>query len=383
MKILILYHSSNQKVLMDSLCDNINNSGLYADSFDTTLLRLYSPKGHKRNIWVWLYKQTRKLPRGSGFFQRHFYHRLILILSNGYDIIDVQSLFKPMYSHLVPLFKKKGKKVKVHIWGSDFYKYSFEPDWVKWQTIVFNKADIIQISTESMKLDFVRKFPEYENKIKIGVFGNQHLDDLMDFQKHPERTDLSFISGDWHGKVIVTCGYNARSRHQHLKMIDAIDRLPQELQDRLFVVFPMTYLREESYLKRVENALSKVRFKYLMLNDFMTENQVLSLRRVTDLYINIIETDALSSSTQEHLFCGNVVIVGNWLPYSIFEENGLFYIKTSLSDLYENVNNAITNIEELKLKCVHNSQKLYAITSWKSAISNFIAIYEEMNSMVN
>ena len=376
MKVLILYHSSNQVVLMDSLCENINRIGIYADSFDTSLLRLYSPKGHKKSFWLWLYKLSRKLPRGKGFIEHHFYYRLLLQLSKGYDIIDVQSLFKPMYSYLVPEFKKEGKKVKVHIWGSDFYKDL--PEWVRWQVKVYEKTDIIQIATEQMKGDFVKRFPEYESKIRTGVFGNQHLDDLIEFKKHPERKDLSFISGDYHDKLIITCGYNARSRHQHIKMIDAINKLPHELQDKLFVIFPMTYLREKKYLEQVEDALRNVLFKYVMINDFMTENQLMSLRTLTDLYINIIESDALSSSTQEHLFCGNVAIVGDWLPYSIFEENGIFYIKTSLEQLSNNIHYAITHIEELKAKSIDNAKHLYKTTSWESAIPKFKEIYQEM-----
>ena len=376
MKVLILYGFSHQVVLMDSLCESINRIGIYADSFDTSLLRLYSPKGHKRSFWVWLYKESMKLPRGKGFVKRHFYNRLLLQLSNGYDIIDVQSLFDPMYSVLVPIFKEKGKKVKVHIWGSDFYLNL--PEWVRWQVKVYEKADIIQIATEQMKRDFVKRFPEYETKTRTGVFGNQHLDDLIEFKKHPERIDLSHVSGDYNGKLIVTCGYNARPRHQHIKMIEALNNLPQEQQDKVFVIFPMTYLRETDYLEQVENALSNVRFKYVMINDYMTEDQLMSLRMFTDLYINIIETDALSSSTQEHFFCGNVVVVGDWLPYSIFEDNGIFYIKTSLEQLKDNIFYAITHIDELKTKSAKNPDLLYKIASWKRASSKFKTIYEEM-----
>jgi len=363
-------------VLMDSLCENLNKAGVYADSFDTSLIRFFSPKGQKKPILVSLYKLTKKLPYGKRFFERHFLHRLIMYLIKDYDIIDVQSLFKPMYGYLVPKFKEKGKKVKVHIWGSDFYMDI--PDRVRWQVKVYDKADIIQIATEQMKSDFFGRFPQYEHKVRIGVFGNQQLDNLIEFHKHPEKQDLSFIRGDYQDKLIVTCGYNARSRHQHLKMIEALDKLPHELLDSIFVIFPMTYLRENNYLKQVEDALKNVRFSYVMINDYMTENQLMSLRTMTDLYINIIESDALSSSTQEHLFCGNVVIVGDWLPYSIFEENGLFYIKTSLEQLYHNIFYALTHMEELKKKSAENPARLYRITSWESAIPKFKEIYEEM-----
>lgn len=377
MKILILYHSSNQVVLMDSLCKNINNIGLYADSFDTSLLRFFSPKGKKKSFCIWLYRLIRKIPRGKGIIERLFFNRLILHLAEDYDIIDIQSLFKSMYSYLVPRFKAKGKKVKVHIWGSDFYKNL--PEWVRWQVQVYDNADIIQIATEQMRLDFVNRFPQYKDKIRIGVFGNQHLDDLIDFKKHPERTDFSFLTEDCQGKIIITCGYNARPRHQHIKIIEALNKLPNDIRNKIIALFPMTYLRDKDYLKQVENELENAHFRYVIINNYLTEDQLMSLRMMTDLYINIIESDALSSSTQEHLFCGNVVLVGDWLPYAIFEENGLFYLKTSLTQLYDNVYYAITNLNELKIKSEKNSERLYNLTSWKSAIVSFKNIYEDLD----
>lgn len=376
MKVLILYDISHQVVLMDSLCENINKIGIYADSFDASLLRFYSPQGGEKCFWVWLYKKAQRLPHGKGFIKRHFYLRLILQLSKNYDIIDVQSLFEQKYSFLIPKLKEMGKKVKVHIWGSDFYLDL--PERVRWQVKVYESVDIIQIATNQMKMDFVKKFPEYKSKIRVGVFGNQHLDDLIDFKMHPERMDLSFIPVYYNGKIVVTCGYNARPRQQHLKMIQALNDLSQEQQDKLFVVFPMTYLRDDEYIRRVEGALSNVHFKYVMIKDYMTETQLMSLRMITDLYINIIESDALSSSTQEHLFCGNVVIVGDWLPYSIFEENGVFYIKSTLEQLSNNIKYAIAHIDELRIKSTFNPSLLYGITSWKSAISKFKNVYEEM-----
>lgn len=378
MKILILYHSSNQVVLMDSLCKNLNDVSSSVDSFDTTAIRLFSPKRHKKSIWVWLYRKKKYLPRGRSFVEKHFLHRLILHLSRDYDVIDVQSLFKPMYSYLVPQFKKMGKKVKVGFWGTDFYNFSFIPEHEKWQNVVLKHADIIHIGTEAMKTDVVKRFPQYEKKMRTGVFGNQHLDDLKEFRKQPERYDKSFISEDINGKIIVTCGYNARSRHQHLKMIEAINELPLELQNSIHVVFPMTYLRESSYLEKFNKALENVHFQYTVINEYLTENQLFTLRTITDLYINIIVSDALSSSTQEHLFSGNVVIVGEWLPYNIFEDNGLFYIKTSLEKLSDNIRYALTNIDKLKSKSSSNAERLYNITSWKSAISNLKGMYEEL-----
>lgn len=72
-------------------------------------------------------------------------------------------------------------------------------------------------------------------------------------------------------------------------------------------------ITESDYMSIVEETLSQSKFQYVVFKSFLTENLLLSLRMSTNIIINIIMSDALSSSTQEYLYSKGVVIVGDRL----------------------------------------------------------------------
>ena len=378
MKILIIYHISHQIVLMKSLCEQINKVGLYADAFDINSLIFMSPKGHKKPIPLAIYKLLIKIPFVRHYAKKLLYKKLILNIAKGYDIIDIQSLFNKFYLTIVSELHTK-KKIKAQLWGSDFYRTT--PEKLKWQNIVFRYVDIIQVSTQQMADDFTTIHPKLKEKVRVGTFGNQHLDDLNYLFEHPDKEDLSFLNHDYIGKTIITCGYNGGEKQQHLEIIKALSSLPPNIKKELFVIFPMTYLAQKNYLDEIYNVLKNTDINYQVITNRLTEEQVLSLRIITDIAINIQTSDVLASSLQEHLYCGNILIVGEWLPYSIYDENGIFYIKTSLPSLSQNINEAIYNKKALKDYCKTNPQKLYDITSWNVTTNQWKRIYEEIYSI--
>lgn len=75
--------------------------------------------------------------------------------------------------------------------------------------------------------------------------------------------------------------------------------------------------------------LSDIEYKmtgaYSIIEDFLSEEQVSALRLIGDVFIQLQTTDALSASTQEHIYAGARVIVGSWLPYSFLLENGVCF----------------------------------------------------------
>ena len=153
-----------------------------------------------------------------------------------------------------------------------------------------------------------------------------------------------------------------------------------KMQKKLAVVFPMTYELEEEYLATVQNALKDVAFCYDIIIQRMTELQLLSLRKISDIVVNIQVIDSLSASLQEHIFCGGVLIAGEWLPYSLFTDHGIYYIKSGVSDLSEKLLDTIQNLDTLKRKCGDNGQRIYALTSWQAVIERWKDIYLRLDN---
>ena len=83
-------------------------------------------------------------------------------------------------------------------------------------------------------------------------------------------------------------------------------------------------------------------------------------------------TDAFCGALQDHLYCENVVIIADWLDYPEYDNNNVFYIKTSKEDLYNNILYSIEHYEELKEKTQSNKEKLKKLTSWSNVLPAWI-----------
>ena len=374
MKLLILYDVSHQAVLMRSLCKHVNEAGISADLIDVSSLDFYSPSGRKAPRLLRLYQTL-----SENTPLRHFHRDRILLwvlgrMAEHYDALDFQGLYSPLFYALVKRLKRNTTKVmKAQFWGSDL-NLSQDYD-LRWKREMLSNMRFIQVATPEMKERVAEKFPEYSDITVVCPFGNQHLDDLRQLMANPSLQDRSFTKMNLQGKIVVCCGYNGKRFQQHLEMIQALKALPEDVQRRLAVVFPMTYELNDDYLNDVMRELDEVKFDYDIIIDRMTERQVLTLRMLTDLVVNIQVMDALAASLQEHIFCGGVLVAGDWLPYSLFTANGIYYIKTSMEDLSDKLRFAIEHLNELKDKCATNGKKLYELTSWKTVIPSWTVVY--------
>ena len=93
--------------------------------------------------------------------------------------------------------------------------------------------------------------------------------------------------------------------------------------------------------------------------------------------VNIQDTDALADSLMDHLYCGNVCILGEWLNYIPYDRNHVFYLKTSRQALSEKIDYAIEHYWELKEMCVNNHDILKENFSWDKIIDKWTEVYGE------
>ena len=108
------------------------------------------------------------IPKLRGLLIKFFRYKFLLNLSVGYSIIDIH-FFSPVYDRLIEEFKKRGKKVKITIWGSDFYRV--DTTRLEQQRRIYQIVDIIQVETQQILKDFKAVYPEYEEKLRIAHFG--------------------------------------------------------------------------------------------------------------------------------------------------------------------------------------------------------------------
>lgn len=97
-----------------------------------------------------------------------------------------------------------------------------------------------------------------------------------------------------------------------MKMIDSFSRLPQDIIRKLFFVFPMTYSAVEcGYIEKVRSAIQEVTNSFIILEDFMSTEEMAEVVQATDVMIHVQTTDQMSSTMLAHMYNGNVVIAGH------------------------------------------------------------------------
>lgn len=374
MKLLILHQFTNHNYLIETLCKKLNSNNIETDSF---------------NITTWEFvSSSRKLPLGVKilkFFLFDFRLRLFIVkyfpfflarLFRRYDVVDIH-FFGSLYYATLDTLNRLRKKIKFTIWGSDFYRASVATR--EQQREYYEMSVSIQIGTAQMKADFVGYFKDFEDKISLAHFGITKFQDIEEVRFNETHNFTKLHLGVPNDKLIVTCGYNASQGQQHLLILEAIEKLDKALKSKIFLLLPMTYGADLTYLGAIESKLNAMGVAYLTLSEELTAADVCRVRLATDIMINIQITDAFSASIQEHLFAQNVVIVGEWLPYDKLKEYNVIYSKTSLENLSITLENSITNYTSLKQQILDNKEKMRQISSWDVVIKDWVRMYATLN----
>jgi hypothetical protein len=179
-------------------------------------------------------------------------------------------------------------------------------------------------------------------------------------------------------KIIICCGYSGAKEQRHSIMIKAISELPAQIKEKLYLIFPMGYSSLPNYIKTIKNELEHTNLPYLLIDNYLSHEETSLLKIAADVYINIQTTDALSASMQEHILAKNIVLVGDWLPYDIFNEIDIFFLKTSLENLNKSILNLLQQIDIFRANCINNGEKIFKFNSWDSTINDWRNLYIEM-----
>lgn len=370
-KVLIVFPILHHKQLVEGLCNSLNENDLEADAlyWDSVNMSFFSISELKKSFSYWIYNVLflifRRVPGAwrigiGGYLKEKCYCKLI----ENYDIILLAGVYDEDRLGLAQIAQKKGKKIVISLWGSDFY---FINDFVNdWRIRLFELSDLIICGSMTMKKSFVEVFPQYLNKTKAQSYGLSQLETLKELMNGTKKNDITFLDESAKCKIVITIGYSGRPWQQHFYALDAIERLPQAMKENLFLLIPMTYDREGHYYSYLKYRLDEMGIPYQILKDRLPLIQNLSMRMVSDISVVIQKTDAMAASVQEHLMAGSLLIAGDWLPYDELFEYGIYFRKTSFEELYDNIKEAVYNIEEEKIKCSNNSDTMYSLRSWKT-----------------
>ena len=289
----------------------------------------------------------------------------------NYDLVDFHA-FSSDYLPYMTFCESRKILYDITLWGSDIMRATERG--LDQKRMGFENCRHIKCSENLHQVLKEKYSSEFDNKVRIVYFGNSDYEiidrvsesDVLDFKKSLMKN---------RGTLLVTCGYNGSEGQNHAAIIEAIQGLPEELKCSTFFLFPMTYGASPEYLERIRLALDGTEVHYTIIDQYISAERIATLRRASDIVINIQKTDAFSGSLQDHLYCGNVLIVGEWLNYVPLENAEVYYIKTSVPDIRENLIRVLADYPKYKGLCSDNRKKMENLTSWASVLPSWVESY--------
>ena len=316
-----------------------------------------------------------RMPKIRGVLQIKNIANQIDNLGN-YDICHIHYL-DDIYVLIASQIVKKSKKLVISIYGSDFYRAKWWEKIIQYPIIKY--ANRITFNNKQTLEEFSKYFKKIDkDKLKIKKLGLVSLGILRNIE-HISKKDCKKSFNISTNSLVVTCGNNTSQGNEHIKIIKSIEIVKHKLPDNILFLFPFTYKFDRKYYFKVKELLDKTNLNYKILTNFLSDYEVAQLRKSSDIMIHLPISDQLSGSMQESLYTGNIIITGDWLPYKILEEKGIFMLKvSSVGEVGEKLLYSVNNLKNLKESCKGNSQIILNISSWDKNIDDWIQMYLEL-----
>ncbi len=307
-------------------------------------------------------------------------YRKLLAGLPQFDIVQMLWI-EPLWGIFIGEIAKRTNSVYISVGGSDLYRDSKSRIIRFLQKKILSYADCVS-SENTQTMEFFKKrygkkysmIPHHIARFGVDVFDNI---DSVGFRLNKEQIKEKWRIGS--DKMVIMLGHNGRKQHNHLRMIEAIDRLDKDDKDKLAVIIPMTYgTPNEEYLMKVETAIKKVGVDYHVPTEYMNNDQMAELAIMTDIMVHVQDTDQLSSTMLSCMYAGSYVIAGSWLPYDSLKEAGIYFeYVNGFEELTLKIMNAIHN-KCYVTECMGNRDKVRILSSWKNCAKVWHDIYASL-----
>ena len=372
MRALILFQYPHHFHMLITFSNLLNGKGIECDVVCLRNLEYYH---NSRVVGISLVCQLAKFKdKIKNDFVRRYYSRFIdrvlfKHLFRQYDLVDLHSYCDEVARWSSPC-KEWGVRYDITVWGSDVLRASAaameeREDGYKFARLIRGSKNLLNRLSEAYA-------GRYDDKMREVYFGNSNYGAIDAITEEQMKEIAQKLEISKPNKLTVTCGYNGSREQQHSLILNAVSMLPKYDKEKIHLVIPMSYCLNDTYKEELLCQLEKIGVTYTMIEKFLTIQELASLRLKTDIAINIQTTDAFCAALKEHLYCGNVVVIGDWLDYPIYDSNNIYYIKSSLSHLYDTIKQTIDNFEEIKVHTTGNRIKLLKCTSWQAVLDGWV-----------
>ena len=373
--------------------DSVNDTWMYDNGkivFKNTIISFLQSltfclfSKHFYETFFFILFVEKKIGKSFHFCFEHFKAKAFFIQNNNFHDYDTFHFHFMQYSYLRELFLvPKNKKIVCSFWGSDLLRTS---DILNFYFVkkALNKATIITCQSEELKEIVLSKFGRnLIDKIEIVIFPiYDKVYNLMDLNYNNQENINRFKTNFNYSlnKINVLIGHSGSISNNHLKIINSLESFKNK--DKIHLIINLNYAitatEKETYKKELFNALNKLNYSYVILENFFIDDELAISRMSSDIFIHAPISDALSGTMLELLYASNIVITGSWLPYKTFRKASLNYYEINdFMELAEKLDSIIENFESEKNVASKNkfSIREHFITNndikkWSKILSN-------------
>ena len=253
----------------------------------------------------------------------------------GYDVYHVLGMFvRPCHWALRLL--PADAPVIVAIMGSDLMWHA-GVRFYREQSKILARADVIAVHGVLMREILLSKFGRHlEPKIRMNFvgIGEETLSAIDALDAPAVRRGFLEEHGLDPSRRMICIGHSGHRRNGHLEVVDALAELPAAACRRVSLMVPMTYGAAPDYLAELRRRLESSGLPFVILEEFLSEEDVVRLRVSSDIMIHVPRSDAFSAAMVQTLYAGNMVITGAWLPYDRLRRSGIRHFEiTAFGDL--------------------------------------------------
>lgn len=372
MRVLLLYPYPNHRRMMETFSLLLRNTGIYNDvicvrnfdwihNSDIPVIKVFEKLSHLQNSFRPYRYRDKYISLFNNIIMKHLF--------SLYDKVDIHA-FRAENLYWAKKCNDWNIKYDITLWGSEVLRATEqEIKNVEWGYEGANSIKALYKILKRLSNVFNHK---YDYKTHLVYFGNTNYDIIDNIPIEKANRIATNLGIKISKRITVTCGYNGMPPQQHRIIIDALQKLPKETKQNIHVVIPMTYGFNDSYYQEIKNVLNISGLSYIILLQFLKPEELAALRITSDIVINTQTTDAFCGALQDHLYCKNTVIIADWLDYPEYDNNNVFYIKTSIENLFNNILYSIEHYEDLKEKTRSNKEKLKKLTSWSYVLPAWV-----------
>lgn len=314
--------------------------------------------------------------KAQGDLFKNFYERFLrlktIIKSGPFDVINMQFVRFTDLADVILLKYLMKSKLILSYWGSDLFRVNRKE--LTAQGKYVRHADFITFDNIDLEIEFKKI---YRKKIpsKVVLFGLPVLDIIDKTSRKMADEDIRRQWGIAKDKIVIAIGYNGIPQQQHKKVLSAISKLDKQYKEKVVLLLQMSYGGSREYRKSVINAVKKTGYEYIVIQHFLSNDEVAELRIITDIFINAQTTDAFSGSVCEYLFANTILINAKWLRYKEFEKYNFQYLEFQS---FNEIPLLISQVMEKEIDVSKNKELVWKLRSWEYCAPRWKEIYKRM-----